>query len=392
MRDCGIVSRDGPEARLATRSYWLNLFTVATWEEFLSAGGAITGFREGRWSRVQKVAIGDYFLCYLTGASRFIAVLEATRAPYRDPKRDIWSGEDFPCRVPVRIVTQLTPDTGVPVRDLDAELSMFRNMKSSLAWTGAFRGSPTRWSEEDGTAVVRAIEEAIAHPINRPLDRRKATYRPTLPRGSKRVREPRPEFLPEPEGPEPASPEVVHEEVQPREARAHTEIQWRLLRLGGAMQLDVWVARNDRSAVYQGERLGDMPRMRQELPRQFEDRTTRLIELIDVLWLSGDSIVAAFEIESTTSIYSGLLRMSDLIALQPNLNIPLYLVAPDERRAKVAFELTRPTFNRLHPPLRKGCRFLPFSAVRTRIPEDAAMLRYLNPKFLDAIAEAVSED
>ena len=41
-------------------------------------------------------------------------------------------------------------------------------------------------------------------------------------------------------------------------------------------------------------------------------------------WLKGNAVVAAFEIESTTSIYSGLLRMSDLIAMQPNLNIPLY--------------------------------------------------------------------
>ena len=48
------------------------------------------------------------------------------------------------------------------------------------------------------------------------------------------------------------------------------------------------------------------------------------IELIDVLWLQGNAIVAAFEVESTTSIYSGLLRMSDLVAMQPNLNIPLW--------------------------------------------------------------------
>jgi hypothetical protein len=47
--------------------------------------------------------------------------------------------------------------------------------------------------------------------------------------------------------------------------------------------------------------------------------------MIDVLWLDGNAIVAAFEIESTTSIYSGLLRMSDLLAMQPNLNIPLFL-------------------------------------------------------------------
>jgi hypothetical protein len=58
-----------------------------------------------------------------------------------------------------------------------------------------------------------------------------------------------------------------------------------------------------------------------------------------VLWLKGNSIVAAFEVESTTSVYSGLLRMADLITMQPNINIPLYIVAPDERRNKVIQEV-----------------------------------------------------
>jgi hypothetical protein len=57
-----------------------------------------------------------------------------------------------------------------------------------------------------------------------------------------------------------------------------------------------------------------------------------------VLWLKGQAVVAAFEIESTTSIYSGLLRMSDLISMQPNLTMPLYIVAPDEKRDKVKEE------------------------------------------------------
>lgn len=78
-----------------------------------------------------------------------------------------------------------------------------------------------------------------------------------------------------------------------------------------------------------------------------------------MLWLKGNAVVAAFEIESTTSIYSGLLRMADLIAMQPNLNIPLYLVAPDERRQKVFAEVNRPTFSRLSPPLVELCRFVP---------------------------------
>ena len=38
-------------------------------------------------------------------------------------------------------------------------------------------------------------------------------------------------------------------------------------------------------------------RMLTDLPTQFNEATTRTIELIDVLWLSGNSIVAAFEVE-----------------------------------------------------------------------------------------------
>ncbi len=37
--------------------------------------------------------------------------------------------------------------------------------------------------------------------------------------------------------------------------------------------------------------------MLDELPTQFNEATTRTIELIDVLWLKGNSILAAFEVE-----------------------------------------------------------------------------------------------
>jgi hypothetical protein len=51
------------------QTYWLDLFTVETWKEFLDHGGDVTGFREKRWKTVQKIKHGDYLLCYLTGAS-----------------------------------------------------------------------------------------------------------------------------------------------------------------------------------------------------------------------------------------------------------------------------------------------------------------------------------
>lgn len=44
----------------------------------------------------------------------------------------------------------------------------------------------------------------------------------------------------------------------------------------------------------------------------------------------------------TTSIYSGLLRMADLMALQPNLDIRAHIVAHDETKDKVIQEISRP--------------------------------------------------
>jgi hypothetical protein len=155
------------------------------------------------------------------------------------------------------------------------------------------------------------------------------------------------------------------------------------------MGLDVWVARNDRNRSYKGKSFSSIPRLKNSLPLQFDEATNTTIEHIDVLWLHGKSIAAAFEIESTTSIYSGLLRMSDLISMQPNLNIPLFLVAPDERRSKVQQEINRPTFTRLSPAMTEICRFIPFGPLREKVKqaEEGGLVRYLRPEFLDEIAE-----
>jgi hypothetical protein len=152
------------------------------------------------------------------------------------------------------------------------------------------------------------------------------------------------------------------------------------------MGLDVWAARNDRGRVLAAGN-GRLKSVLTTLPLHFDEATNTTIELIDLLWLKGKTIVAAFEIESTTSIYSGLLRMSDLIAMQPNLNIPLFLVAPDERRDKVVQEVNRPTFSRLVPPMTAMCRFIPFASLREKVRQAGDLVRYLRPEFLDEIAE-----
>jgi hypothetical protein len=362
--------------------HWLDLFTHKTWTEFLRAGGTVSGFRESRWNIVQKIRKGDLLLSYLTGISRWIGILEVTGKPFIDKKTRIWDFDTFPARVPVRAVTLLEPETAVPIVEMRDRLSIFRNLKSPYAWTGAVRSSPAMWSREDGSAVVAAIEHAAKHPQKRPYDAAKLDKTPPIFK-AKNVGT---VTIPEEDAPEP-HPNAGDGESVSREPTAHLEIQYLLLKLGSDMGLDVWVARNDRGREYRGSRFAEIPRIRVDLPLNFDEATNTTIQMIDVLWLQGKSIQAAFEIESTTSIYSGLLRMSDLIAMQPNLNIPLFLVAPGDRREKVIAEVNRPTFTRLSPPMTELCRFIPFDALRERIKQAGDLVRYLRPEFLDEIAE-----
>jgi hypothetical protein len=154
------------------------------------------------------------------------------------------------------------------------------------------------------------------------------------------------------------------------------------------MGFHVWVAKNDREKDYKGKKFVELSKLKTGLPLQFDEATNKTIEMIDVLWLKGNAITAAFEIESTTSIYSGLLRMSDLIAMQPNLNIPLYLVAPDDRREKVMTEVNRPVFSRLSPPLSEICKFISFSGLKEEISKAAPYLKVMKSDFLDIISES----
>ena len=154
------------------------------------------------------------------------------------------------------------------------------------------------------------------------------------------------------------------------------------------MGLDVWVAKNDQNPTYDGHTLSSFPNSKKKLPVGFDEATMRTIELIDVLWLKGNSIQAAFEFESTTSIFSGLLRMSDLIAMQPNINIPLYIVAPSERRKKVIAEVNRPTFAKLPTPMAEICRYISFEEMHKQVDAAKHLFQFLKPEFLDSFSES----
>lgn len=362
---------------------WTHLYTWASWQAFLNAGGKVTGFPERRWTTVQKIAPGDLILCYLLGLSRYIAILEVTGEPFKG-YQSIWAERLYPSRVPVKVALALLPEYGVPVTALSNQLSYFKDLKDPRHWTIHFRTSPILEHPADADLIIQALENAAEDPVFREYDPRRLEINfPVYETASGIVTVPEDEIaLME------AEPEELPIDTEDKPPSTHDEIQWLLLTLASQMGLEAWVARNDRSRTYNGQVFKEIPRLKSSLPRQFDEATNRTIELIDVLWLKNNAILAAFEIEHTSAIYSGLLRMADLVAMQPNLNIRLYIVAPDERREKVLMEINRPAF----ASLKRVCQYIPYSALRRQYEQAKELLPYLKPEFLDEIAEGLEID
>lgn len=131
------------------------------------------------------------------------------------------------------------------------------------------------------------------------------------------------------------------------EERLHTKVQYQLAELGRTLGYDVLVARNDRSAQYQGRPLGY--RCLDCLPDLgLPPEVHATAELIDVLWLyrGKAKIACAFEVEKSTSIYSGILRLTDMALSIPGKEDHLYLVAPTVREKEIIEQLKRPMFQR----------------------------------------------
>ena len=146
--------------------------------------------------------------------------------------------------------------------------------------------------------------------------------------------------------------------------RSHTEIQGWLRDLGRALGFDVWVAANDRGRACGDGRLGDG--CLDALPQALEQSPgADAVRLIDVIWVSAvdGRVAAAFEVEHTTSIYSGIVRLLDLALGSPDdTSRGLYLVAPDARESDVRAQLARPAFSRVRE---LQVRFLPYSELET---------------------------
>lgn len=165
----------------------------------------------------------------------------------------------------------------------------------------------------------------------------------------------------------------------------HTEVQGWLRDLGHALGFSVWIAGNDRTRPYGAGVLGDGCLAQPPASLQLDGAQT--VSLIDVIWLAPSTleVVAAFEVEHTTSIYSGIVRLLDLaLGSSAGTRRHLFLVAPDEREDDVRQQLNRPAFAHVR---QLGMRYVPYGELRANRESIARFGAGLKP--IEAIAKTL---
>jgi type II restriction enzyme len=151
-------------------------------------------------------------------------------------------------------------------------------------------------------------------------------------------------------------------EQEKQEEDLHTEMQYHLLKIGNALGYDVIAASNDRSRQHCGNSFSFMSL--QQFPEiNLDKETLNTVKLIDVLWFQKgtNNVISAFEVEKSTSIYSGILRLTDLSYTIAKGDEVLYLIVPDKREKDVCMQLCRPAIKQNNVPI----KYILFSELRS---------------------------
>lgn len=361
-------------------NYWTDLFTPETYEGFSKSDRTISGFRESQRSMADRIQAGDKLICYMVRMSRWIGVLDIIEGPFID-RMPIFVPEDDPfiVRFKVAPTVWLPIDKTIPMQDDEvfSRLTFTRNVEEGGYWLGPLRRSLQKLDAEDGQFLDALLTRQNEQ--QRPYDIDQEQYARALKRRIQRTERSVVVTVPDDDA------DAEEDKVQTTADRESIRVQADLCRIGEAMGFKIWLPAADRSRVV--EHWSEQPGVLLErLPLNYDETTLDTIKRIDVLWLKGRAICRAFEIEHTTAIYSGLLRMADLCALLPNINVSLHIVAPESRRDKVFQEITRPVFSLLeHSPLSERCTYLSYGSVSELV--DLQYLSHTTDSVLDEFVE-----
>jgi len=367
-------------------NYYIDLFSPETSIAFEKSSRDVSGFRISRKTYVenQKIGPGDKFICYVTRLQRFIGLLEIKSKPFQDDK-PIFTKENDPflLRFKVTPIVWLPLEKSIPIHQdfIWNTLSFTKGLsKDSNKWTYMVFSSPRLWPKEDCIFLEKTLLEQAQKQItyNFSVDDQKKLRTPRIRISSKKEVT---VSVPDDEEVE----EIEQIPLTEKERRNSIMVQAKLAEIGETLDFKIWLPNNDRARVLEIWKPKE-DALLEELPLVFDETTLRTIRNIDVLWIRRRSIFRAFEVEDTTSIFSGILRMADLLALQPMLDIKIHIVAPNERRSVVFTQINRPVFADIAGrQLSEVCSYISYDSVFKLAQEKK--LRHMNDTIIDDYSE-----
>ena len=372
-------------------NYYIDLFSPETATKFANSQMDTSGFRISRKSYVenQKIGPGDRFICYLTRLQRFNGILEVQSESFIDEK-PIFTNENDPfiLRFKVKPIVWLVYEKSLPIHMdlLWTKLSFTKELeKESNQWTYMVFQSPRKWPKEDCIIIEQALLEQQKLLVDYPLSSE----------DQKKLKTPRIRISDKKEVivsvPDDNEEEALQEQpTSVKEKRDSLVVQAKLAEIGEILDYKIWLPSSDRARVLELWKPGENVLL-DNLPLVFDETTLKTIRNIDVLWIKRRSIVRAFEVEDTTSIYSGILRMADLLALQPMLAIKIHIVAPADRRNVVFMQIKRPVFADIIPgkALSEICSYISYDSVFELAKEKK--LKHMNDSIIDDYSEFIEE-
>lgn len=372
-------------------NYYVNLFTPETANAFTKSSQDISGFRFSRRSYVenQSIGIGDRFICYVVRIQRFVGVLEVKGSYFVDDKPIFTSENDpFILRFKVKPVVWLPLEKGIPIREdfiwnkLSFTKNLTREPKDSSRWNYMVYSSPRLWPKEDCEYLEKILkdqaEKLTDYPFNE-SDQKKLKIHKMKVSSMKEVTVSVPDD-------EEDKNEIVKTNEIGNNIRESLRVQAKLAEIGEKLGMKIWLPNSDRSRVLESWKPKKDKVLLEDLPLVFDGTTLNTIKNIDVLWIKRRSIIRAFEVEDKTSIYSGILRMADLLSLQPMLDIKIHIVAPDDRRNEVFNQISRPVFSVMEKgPLSELCSYISYNSVYELSKEK--QLEYMKDTIVDQFSE-----
>ena len=136
--------------------------------------------------------------------------------------------------------------------------------------------------------------------------------------------------------------EEIGEKELTRPIISHTIAQKLLVELGNLLGYDTYIPPEDYNKKVNGKTLGELATLK-EIPLFTYPKTLDTVKHIDVMWFEEEFPKYCFEVEDSTDVIKGLLRLYRIRQLQ----IVSVIVGPESKRSKFLREIEKDPFHKL---------------------------------------------